>query len=673
MEARHESILAIGVDTGGTFTDIFASDGTVLKVQSTPASPVDAIMAGLRMVRAETPSAIAHGTTVATNAVLERKGARTVLLTTAGFEDVLEIRRQNRPAIYDLSARWPEPLVPSERRCGVPERMDYTGNVLEPLSRETAESLAREAGRLAPEAIAICLLFSYANSSHEEALVDALRSLLGMGFPLSVSHEVAPQYGEFERTSTTVVNAYVLPVMRKYLQNLEEKVGNLGVRDLHVMHSNGGLVRASVAAERPVHTILSGPAAGVVGARALATQAGRERIITFAMGGTSTDVAVVPGEILEGSEGEISTFPLLVPMLTMETVGAGGGSIAWVDGGAGLHVGPESAGAEPGPAAYGRGRRPTVTDANLVLGRVSPSGLLGGELRLDLDRARVALRTVAKSIDMAIEEAAWAVVRLANSNMEAAVRTVTSQRGYDPRTFTLVAFGGAGPLHAADLAQGLGVDEVLIPPHPGVLAALGLTVPDLQRDYVRTMLLELKESEMARVDAAFTALEGVAHHDLGQEPLFGRPHMTRSLDVRYSGQSFDLRVPYSGGTADLRGRFEELYRERYGPTGTQAAIEIVTIRLRATLPRLHKPRVVPSWPEGRRPVSRRAVWFGPGPGVSGTKSLETRVLWRPSLPVGSVIPGPAVLEQYDSTTLVPPEWVARVDDSFNLVLAVEER
>jgi N-methylhydantoinase A len=671
VDVRHEPILAIGVDTGGTFTDIFASDGKVLKVPSTPHDPVAAILEGLRQAGAGAHSAVAHGSTVATNTVLERKGARTVLLTTSGFEDVLEIRRQNRPAIYDLSARWPAPLVPHERRLGVPERLDYGGNVLEPLAWRAAEGLAREAGGLGAEAIAVCLLFSYMNASHEAALATSLRAFLGNEFPISLSHQVAPQYGEYERTSTTVVNAYVMPKMRDYLRSLEREVASLGVRDFHVMHSNGGLVRAEVAAQRPVQTVLSGPAAGVVGAQAVAAQSGRDRIITFDMGGTSTDVAVVPGEVLAGSDGEVSSFPLLVPMLTIETVGAGGGSVAWVDAGDGLHVGPESAGAQPGPAAYGRGEEPTVTDANLVLGRLAPSGLLGGSLPLDLERARSALDTIASRLDMSVEQAAWAVVRLANSNMEGAVRTVSLQRGYDPRTFTLVPFGGAGPLHAADLATGLGIQEVMVPPHPGVLAALGLTVPDLQRDYVRTVLTLLDDHTLLKLDSAFVVLEEGARQDLGDEVLFGEPGMTRTVDVRFAGQSFELRVPYADEVEALRERFEERYRERYGMTGIRGQVEVVNIRLRATLPRLEDPRLVPPWPEEPRPDGHRVIWFGSSLGVAGLEPVEARIHWRPSLPAGVMLPGPAVLEQYDSTTLVPPGWTARVDKFFNVVLKCE--
>lgn len=660
------SVTVVGVDTGGTFTDIFSSNGAVLKVPSTPENPAAAILEGLRAAGAGPGDAVAHGTTVATNAVLERKGARTVLLTTAGFEDVLEIRRQHRPDIYDLWARWPDPLVPSERRLGVPERLDWEGQVLAPVDESALNVLLEQVAEA--ESVAVCLLFSYANPEHEERVYAAVRARLGDRVPISVSHRIAPRYGEFERTSTTVLNAYVMPVVTRYLQALETDLRALGVTRLHVMHSNGGLLGVETVAERPVQTVLSGPAAGVVGAQAVSREAGYEEIITFDMGGTSTDVAVVPGEVLEGTEGTVATFPLLIPMMTIETVGAGGGSIAWIDPAAGLHVGPQSAGANPGPAAYGTGTDPTVTDANLVLGRLSSGGLLGGAMALDVARARVALATIAEPLGLTVEEAAWAVVRLANSNMERAVRTVTLQRGYDPRRFTLVAFGGAGPLHAAELADGLHIPRVLIPPHPGVMAALGLTVPPLQRDFQRTVLLPLAPASEERLEQAFRHLEDEALADLGHEELFGDPAVERFVEMRYVGQSFELRVPYVPSLRDLHDAFIRRYEERYGYASPDEPTEIVHIRVRTVLPRLVTPQLVPPWPESNRAISERAVWFG-SPVRTEVHAIETRTHWRPSLPAGTVVRGPALLDQYDSTTLIPPEWEGRIDPAFNLVLS----
>lgn len=660
--------VVVGVDTGGTFTDVFASDGRVGKVPSTPAEPVRAILHALDLMESDSLMAVSHGTTVATNAVLERKGAHTGLITTAGFEDVLEIRRQNRPAIYDLRARWPEPLVPAERRLGVTERLDYQGRVVQPLDLASVSRAVAHLQHDGVESIGVCLLFGYANPAHEQDVAKMLRAKWDGELLVSLSHEIASRYGEFERTSTVVVNAYVMPVMRCYLDALQRHM-DVGVRHLHVMHSNGGLVGARSAAARPVQTVLSGPAAGVVGAKAVAAIAGRHHIITFDMGGTSTDVAVVPGEVLEGTEGEVASFPLLLPMLTIETVGAGGGSIARCDSGGGLHVGPESAGADPGPAAYGRGLVPTVTDANLVLGRLSSAGLLGGAMPLDATRAREAVASIAQSLSLTVEQAAWAVIRLANSNMERAVRTVTLQRGYDPRRFVLFSFGGAGPLHAAELADGLDISQVLVPPHPGVMAALGLTVPDLQRDFQRTVLMPLEPSREARAERIFAELEAQAAEDLEDEPLFGPPVLLRRLSVRYLGQSFELSVPYAASSAEVLSAFTGLHRERYGYAAMDRPVEIVHLRLRATLPRLHRPDLVPAWPEPERAQGQREVWFGAGVGVTKVAPVRATVFWRPSLNRGDVVLGPALLEQYDTVTLIPPNWVGRVDDSFSVLLS----
>jgi len=659
--------VVVGVDTGGTFTDVFASDGRVHKVPSTPAEPVRAILHALGMMESDSQMAVSHGTTVATNAVLERKGARTGLITTAGFADVLEIRRQNRPAIYDLWARWPEPLVPAERRLGVTERLDYQGCVLQQLDLTGVSRAVAQLQHDGVESIGVCLLFGYANPTHEQDIAKTLLGEWDGELFMSLSHEIAPRYGEFERTSTVVVNAYVMPVMHRYLDALQRHM-DVGVRHLHVMHSNGGLVGARSAAARPVQTVLSGPAAGVVGARAVAEIAGQRHIITFDMGGTSTDVAVVPGEVLEGTEGEVASFPLLLPMLTIETVGAGGGSIARCDPGGGLHVGPESAGADPGPAAYGRGLRPTVTDANLVLGRLSSAGLLGGAMPLDAARARETLATIGEALGLSVEQAAWAVIRLANSNMERAVRTVTLQRGYDPRRFVLFPFGGAGPLHAAELADGLDISQVLVPPHPGVMAALGLTVPDLQRDFQRTVLMPLEPSSEARLERVFAELEVQAAEDLEDEPLFGAPVLLRRLSVRYVGQSFEFSVPYAASSAEVLSAFTGLHQERYGYAAMGRPVEIVHVRLRATLPRLHRPDLIPPWPEPERAQGEREVWFGAGVGVTKVAPVRTTVSWRPSLDRGEVVLGPALLEQYDTVTVIPPDWVARVDDSFSVLL-----
>ncbi|HEX8918759.1 MAG TPA: hydantoinase/oxoprolinase family protein, partial [Chloroflexota bacterium] len=538
---------SIGVDTGGTFTDIYSSWGTIWKVPSVRQDPAAAILQGLASLDIEPGFSLAHGTTVATNAVLERKGARTALITTAGFEDVIEIRRQNRPQIYDLFASWPDPLVPAELRFGARERLDFAGAIVMPLTDRHARRLAGSVEATGVQSVAVCLLFAYVNSAHEEILMRVMLDRLGGAFPLSLSSDVAPQYGEYERTSTTVVNAYVMPVVRSYLDTLQRQIQRYRPQQLFVMQSNGGLMSAAAISRRPVHSILSGPAAGTIGAREVARSAGYRQIVTFDMGGTSTDVCVVPDELLVQEEGEINTFPLLIPMLALETVGAGGGSIAQVNAGGALRVGPESAGADPGPAAYGKGTFPTVSDANLVLGRISPGGLLDGAVPLNVDRARAAISSLADPLQLTVEQAAWAVVRLVVSNMERAVRAVTLRRGFDPRDFCLVAFGGAGPLHAADLAQGLGMRQVLVPPHPGVMAAMGLTVPPLQRDYAATLLASIEAISADDLVRARSALVARAEAELRSETIvgFGDPQFETLVDMRYAGQSFHLRVPFS--------------------------------------------------------------------------------------------------------------------------------
>lgn len=665
--------VVFGVDTGGSFTDVFTSAGTIAKVPSTPDEPTHAILEGLRRAGLKPGAMVAHGTTVATNAVLERKGAKTALLTTLGFEDVLEIRRQNRPSLYDLDARWPEPLIPRSRRLGVVERVDYTGAILTPLDTGQLESVLDQLEHAEIEAAAICLLFSYLAPDHERLLMTKIRERLGSGFAVCASHQLAPQYGEYERTSTTVLNAYVMPIMSRYLDRLQTTLTAHGVSQLLVMHSNGGLVRSVRAIEAPVTTILSGPAAGVIGARAIAGLVDRRDIITIDMGGTSTDVAVVPGHVLETTDAEIDSFPLFVSMLAIETVGAGGGSLARVDQAGGLHVGPESAGAAPGPAAYGHGGPPTVTDAHVVLGRIGPRGLLGGELLLDIDRARQSLLDLAERLEMSIEQVAWAIIQLANSNMERTVRAISLQRGHDPRRFCLVALGGAGPLHAAELASDLGMGTVLVPPHPGVVAALGLTVPDIQRDFVQTVLIPLGDGADQRIASVVALLEGKANAALSEEQMsgFGDPVIERFADVRFVGQSFELRVPLSDAVERVRADFLATYRAKYHFLDASLPIEIVHLRLRATLPRLEAPNLRPSWSESSITSTQRTLWTGERLGVQDVHQVEAVVQWRPALPVDSVIVGPAIIEQYDCTTLVPSGWRAVVDTNFNLVLTQE--
>src|SRR2546427_1178652 len=481
----------IAIDTGGTFTDcVWVDRGRVrmLKVFSTPADPSQAIVEALEKIGLRVSLVLLHGTTVGTNTLLQRKGARVALVTTAGFEDAIEIGRQARPKLYDFFFDRVEPLVPVERRFGIEERTASDGKILHAASRKELAPLLKRLREAHPEAIAISLLFSFATPNNESAVAQACRSL---GVPISLSHEILPEFREYERTSTVVMSAYLQPVVQKYLQNLARRAHSTrGKSSIFVMQSSGGITALASAAREPVRTVLSGPAGGVVGAVAAAQRSGFERIISFDMGGTSTDGALVDREVRTGSQAEIGGLPVGVPMLDIHTVGAGGGSIARFDAAGALRVGPESAGADPGPICYGRGCEPTVTDANLLLGRLQPHRFLGGEFMLDFERTR---RLVADSLrqqgsKLTREQFASGVVRVVNATMEKAIRVVSVERGYDPREFALVAFGGAGGLHACELAEALGIPRVIVPALPGALSAFGILASDVVKDYSHTVL-----------------------------------------------------------------------------------------------------------------------------------------------------------------------------------------
>src|SRR6266850_6975624 len=524
--------IRIAIDTGGTFTDcVWMEDGALktLKVFSTPDDPSRAIAEALQQIGVRAGFTLLHGTTVGTNSLLQRKGARTALITTSGFEDVIEIGRQARPRLYDFFFDRVPPLVSRELRFGVKERTSADGQVLE---LPTAQELAslREAVRHAqPEAIAISLLFSFANPENEEAVATAMAEL---GKPLSVSHKILPEFREYERTSTVVVNAYLQPLMQSYLERIGERAGNLngGSRArttpprIFVMQSSGGITALEAAAREPVRTVLSGPAGGLVGAAAVAARSGFPRVLSFDMGGTSTDVALVEGEARPGSQAEVAGFPVGVPMLDIHTVGAGGGSLARFDAGGALRVGPESAGADPGPVCYGRGMQPTVTDANLILGRLRPDRFLGGEFTLDLERTRRLTSEWLKKVGsrLTTEQFAAGVLQVVNANMERALRVVSIERGYDPREFALVAFGGAGGLHACELAEVLAIPTVILPSQPGALSAFGILVSDAVKDFSRTLLWNMAdEHARGHLEKEFRKLEAVARKEFRAERWSG--------------------------------------------------------------------------------------------------------------------------------------------------------
>jgi N-methylhydantoinase A len=665
--------LRIAIDTGGTFTDcIWLERGRLrmLKVFSTPDDPSRAIAEALEQIGRMESLILLHGTTVGTNTLLQRKGARVALVTTAGFEDMIEIGRQARPKLYDLFFDRIEPLVTADLRFGVDERTSCDGNVLRELSSKDLRNLKSRVLEKKPEAIAISLLFSFANAQNEILVGDALREL---GVPLSISHRILPEFREYERTSTVVVNAYLQPVMQTYLESLKARTqawrqvadDDRRVR-IFVMQSSGGITELRSAASEPVRTVLSGPAGGVVGAVEMARRSGSERIISFDMGGTSTDVALVDREAHGSSQTEIAGLPVGVPMLDIHTVGAGGGSIARFDAAGALRVGPESAGADPGPICYGRGTQPTVTDANLILGRLQARRFLGGAFTLDLERTRriVSAWLKKKRCKLSLEQFATGVVRVVNATMEKAIRVVSIERGYDPREFTLVAFGGAGGLHACDLAAALRVPRVIVPARPGALSAFGILVSDVVKDYSRTVLWRtLDQLPVKRLRKEFSTLRHEADKDFRSEGWPGPIRHRFSVDVRYRGQGYELNLPYTEG---LLAAFGREHKRRYGYSYPAREIELITLRLRGTMKSpqasVGKADVVRTNQGGFDPERATVVFDG--------RKIAATIYDRDSLQPGKKHSGPAVVTEYSATTVVPPRSQFGLDRSGNMIIQI---
>ena len=660
-----------GIDTGGTFTDIVLLHGnaiTVRKVLSTPDDPARAILQALNELELnEKLDLLVHGSTVATNAVLERKGVRTGLITTAGFRDVLEIGRQNRPQLYNLRVQKVPPLVPRALRLEVHERLNERGEVLTPLDTESLHAAIEQLREAGVEAVAVSLLFSFANTEHERRVAQAARAA---GFYVSASCEVLPEFREYERTSTLVLNAYVGPLIDRYLARLEE---SLPARTtLRIMQSNGGSLTASAARREAGRTLLSGPAAGIVGATYVASAAGFSRCITLDIGGTSSDVALVDGQIVETTTGSIGGYPTRLPMLDIHTIGAGGGSLAGFDLGGALRVGPTSAGALPGPAAYSRGgEQATVTDAHVVLGRLLPDAFLGGSLYLDHQRAYAAVALAAQRLQLEPEAAALGILQVVNANMEAAIRLISVERGYDPRDFTLVAFGGAGPLHACELAAALNIPRVLVPPSPGVLSALGMLVAEARKDYVRTIMLPAEQA-WETVEGVLKELEQQGRRDLLAEgEAEEQIAFERLLDLRYRGQSYELSVPFDGQVGEAVARFHALHERRFGYSDPGEPVQVVNVRLKAR-GAMHAPALErhPSpEPTSATPDAVRFAIFGDS---SQPVLHETPIYERELLPPGVHLSGPTIVTQYDTTTVSPPDWRATVDAFANLLLEPEE-
>lgn len=652
----------VGIDTGGTFTDFVLLDEggklRVHKVLSTPDNPAKAVLAGLRHLLNGAAADIVHGSTVATNALLERKGAKAALVTTAGFEDVLEIGRQTRAAIYDLNVEKPPPLIPRERRIGVAERVGPQGEVLRELSDESIRTTVDALRALGVDSVAICLLHSYANPKHEDALLGAIESELD-AFVTS-SYQVLPEFREYERSSTTVVNAYVGPVMARYLSQLGDEVTSGRVR---IMQSNGGIMSLEAAQRLAVQTILSGPAGGAVGGFALGQRAGFDNVITFDMGGTSTDVCLCAGELSRTSETVIGDVPIRVPVIDIHTVGAGGGSIAYRDPGGSLRVGPRSAGAAPGPICYGQGGTElTVTDANLFLGRLSPEHFLGGERQLEVTPISDAIASFAAQMNLSMTDAAEGIVRVANATMERAMRVISLERGHDPRDFTLVCFGGAGAMHAADLARNLGIPRIMVPRAAGLLSALGMLLADVVRDYSRTLLVRAADLDDERLDRAFGELETRANTEYEREGIAaGQLLLERSLDVRYVGQGHELSVPMS---ADFETSFHDIHHRRFGYADPKRPTEVVNVRVRAVA-RTDQPPM----PEHElQAADASAATLGECAIVFDGDERESLLIDRSKLQPGNAFSGPALVVEYSTTTVVPPDFHCRVDAGENLIL-----
>jgi N-methylhydantoinase A len=674
----------IGVDVGGTFTDftvLAERDDRVsfFKVPSTPHDPSEAIQIGLRQIMETLGldprqiSHVGHGTTVATNMIIERRGVATGLLTTKGFRDALEVGRQVRPSLYDYSVRKPEPLVERANRLEVRERLDSHGEVVEPLDAAQLEGAVARLRANGVASVAICFMHAYRNPAHEQAAEEAVRRLMPEVF-VSVSSEVLPEFREYERMSTTVLNAYVGPRMQTYLEQFLARVRDLGIEsEPYTIHSNGGLLSARTVARFPVRTCLSGPAAGVVGAAVVGAAVGARDLVTFDVGGTSTDVSLVKdGRPLFTSNRMVAEYPVKSPMIDIHVIGAGGGSIGWIDDAGSLKVGPRSAGAMPGPAAYGRGgTEATLTDANIVLRRLNPTALLRGAMPIEVDKAYAVIESrIARPLGLSVEVAAHGMVRIANANMSRAIRSVSTERGHDLGQFALFAFGGAGALHGAEVAAECGIGTMIVPQEPGTMCARGVLLSPLSFDFVRSEIMPATPERWARVCALFDEMRGRGTEWLASERVAPEKRTFRSVvEARYLGQNHEVVVPLETIAADglesfLEG-FRRAHRQEYGYVIPERPVEIVNCRLQAVgeVPRapLRAPRGGDTL-DGAR-LETREVFFGESPGW-----MPTPVYDRDLLPAAARLRGPAIIEEMSSTTLVLPEQTAELDGVGNIVV-----
>jgi len=656
--SRQSERFLLAVDTGGTFTDFFlrTPEGhQTHKVLSTPQDPSQAILQGIQELRLKNKFEVVHGSTVATNAFLERKGARVALVTTRDFEDILEIGRQNRPALYDFKTERPPLLVSARYRYGIRERVGAGGKVLTRPSPRELKNLTRVLERSPVDSIAICLLFSYANPRHELVLKRALQHLNKF---ISVSSEVCPEYREYERTSTTCINAYVVPVMSLYLVRLQKKLK----QRTRIMQSNGGSLSLKEASREAVHTLLSGPAGGVLGAYEMARRAGITQAISLDMGGTSTDMSLMDGEIELTSEANLGGMPIKTPMIRIDTLGAGGGSLAWVDKGGALRVGPQSAGANPGPLCYGQGgNAPTITDAHVYLGRIPPEHFLGGRMKLFPKQINSPLKKLSQKLKLSMAETADGILTVANANMARALRVLSLERGYDPRDFTLLPFGGAGPLHACELALILGIPRVLVPAYPGMLSAYGMAHADWVRDYVQTVLIPEDQATMNKLNRQLLKLKKQAKGHARSEGFKSTQIKFKArLDVRYQGQSYELSVPLS---KNFKQDFKRSHRQQYGFLH-QHPMEIVNIRLQARVLLLSKV----AGKLKTKLQKAKAETLAPVEVYWKKKTCRAKVLERKMLVPGNTLRGPAIIPEFSATTFLPPGWNLKCDRFLNLIL-----
>ena len=658
-------MLKLGIDTGGTFTDFVLHDGKeirTLKVPSTPQDPARSIIDGLARLFTKLPDSleIIHGSTVATNAFLERKGARTVLITTWGFEDVLFIGRQNRPRLYDLFVERPAPIIPRSLIIGVKERVLYDGTVQKPLGKTVGRRLRRLCRHLGAESVVVCLLHSYANDRHERMIKEELTPL---DIPITLSSEILPEFREYERLCTTLINGYLAPVVATYINRLSAAVGSV---PLFIQQSNGGILPAEDIDRRAVYTVLSGPAGGVHGAAHLARQMNIGRVITFDMGGTSTDVALCDPAPVLTRDYRLDDYPIRIPMMDIHTVGAGGGSIVWVDRGGILRVGPESAGADPGPVCYGRGVRLTVTDANLFLGRLLPDYFLGGAMQLHTKNVEALISTLARQLDMNMRDVALGIIRIVNASMTKAIRAVTLERGHDPKDFALIAFGGASGLHCCELARELGINRIVVPARAGILSAQGMVFSDYTLDRIQSLFLAGDALNVLQLHDAFRDLEQKTRQEFtaicqGRKmETMGRLTVSRYLNLRYQGQSHELCVEFFDDFAE---RFHKLHHYTYGHRMDDVSLELISIQcvVKLVRPKGGLPQTPAAAKTVPQPVSKHRVQLAAG-------SRDLHVFRRNVLHAGHVLTGPALVADNYSTVLLIEGFTLRVDSLLNLII-----